>query len=60
MRILVTAASRQGSTRGIAEVIGAELANRGLEVTVAPVDEVATMDGYGAVVLGSSIHMGSG
>jgi menaquinone-dependent protoporphyrinogen IX oxidase len=58
MRILVTAASKHGSTREIGDAIGAELADRGLEVTVETVEEVGTIDGYCAVVLGSAIFMG--
>lgn len=58
MRILVTAASKHGSTSEIAEAIGAELGARGLEVTVAPVQEVGGIDGYDAVVLGSAVYLG--
>jgi menaquinone-dependent protoporphyrinogen oxidase len=58
MRVLVTAASKHGATNEIAEAIGAELETRGLEVTVAPVQDVEAIDGYGAVVLGSAIYSG--
>jgi menaquinone-dependent protoporphyrinogen oxidase len=59
MKILVTAASKHGSTDGIAKAIGAELATRGLEVMVAPVQDVGAIDPYDAVVLGSAIYLGN-
>ena len=58
MKILVTVASKHGSTYEIAEAIGSELASRGLDVSVVPVQDVQTIDEYDAVVLGSAIHMG--
>ena len=58
MKVLVTVASRHGSTDGIAEAIGSELATRGLEVSVVPVQNVRAIDAYDAVILGSAIHMG--
>jgi menaquinone-dependent protoporphyrinogen oxidase len=58
MKILVTVASKHGSTYGMAEAIGSELASCGLEVSVAPVQDVPTIDEYDAVVLGSATHMG--
>ncbi len=57
MKILVTVASKHGSTYEIGEAIGSELATRGLEVSVVPVQDVQTIDEYDAVVLGSAIHM---
>jgi menaquinone-dependent protoporphyrinogen IX oxidase len=38
MNVLVTAASRQGATHGIAEAIGRALRARGLDTTVAAPD----------------------
>jgi menaquinone-dependent protoporphyrinogen oxidase len=58
MNVLVTAASRYGSTAEIAEAIGVVLAERGLETTVASPEEVGTVDAYGAVVLGSAVYAG--
>jgi len=58
MKILITVASKHGSTYGIAEAIGSELATRGLDASVLPVQDVRTIDEYDAVVLGSAIHMG--
>jgi menaquinone-dependent protoporphyrinogen oxidase len=58
MKVLVTVASKHGSTFEIAEAIGSELATRGLEVSVVPVEDVRTVDEYEAIVLGSAVHMG--
>jgi len=58
MRVLVTAASRHGATREIAEAIGDELTCRGVTVTVLPVEMVESIDAFDAVVLGSGIYMG--
>lgn len=59
MRILVAYASKHGSTRGIAEHIGAELRGAGNEVDVASVDEVADLQAYDAFVIGSAVYYGS-
>jgi menaquinone-dependent protoporphyrinogen oxidase len=58
MNVLVTAASQQGSTYGIAEAIGRTLRSRGLDVTVAEPHTVARVDDYDAFVVGSAIYMG--
>ena len=58
MRVLVTVASKHGSTYEIAKQIGAELAARGMDVSVVPVQDVKALDEYDAVILGSAIHMG--
>lgn len=58
MRVLVTAASRHGATTEIADAIGAALREAGLETSVVPPDEVLTLAGYDAVVLGSAVYMG--
>lgn len=58
MKTLVTYASRHGSTREIAEFIAAEIASQGHEVEVRAIAEVNSIDGYGAVVLGSAIYIG--
>jgi menaquinone-dependent protoporphyrinogen oxidase len=64
MRTLVAVASRHGATTGIAERIGniirRELRDRGADayVDVRSVEEVTTLDGYNAVVLGSAVYMG--
>jgi menaquinone-dependent protoporphyrinogen oxidase len=58
MTVLVTAASRHGSTMEIAERIGQVLAEHGVPVDVRPAANVTTVDGYEAVVLGSAVYMG--
>jgi menaquinone-dependent protoporphyrinogen oxidase len=58
MNVLVTAASRQGSTHGIAEAIGRTLRSRGLDVTLTEPEAVASIDDYDAFVVGSAIYMG--
>jgi menaquinone-dependent protoporphyrinogen oxidase len=58
MKVLVTAASKYGATGEIAAAIGDELARHGLDTTVAPPEQIATMDGYDAVVLGSAVYGG--
>ena len=58
MRVLVTAASKYGSTEEIATAIADGLGSHGLDVTVAHVDEVEDAGGYDAVVLGSAVYAG--
>jgi menaquinone-dependent protoporphyrinogen oxidase len=57
-RILVTYASRTGTTAGVAEAIGETLAESGAQVDVMPVDEVHDLAPYSAVVAGSAIQGG--
>jgi menaquinone-dependent protoporphyrinogen oxidase len=57
-RILIAYASRLGSTREIAQVIGKVLARRGIGVEVRPVEEVEHLEGYQAVMVGSPIREG--
>lgn len=57
-RVLVTAASKHGTTAQIAEHIAEVLRGRGLGVTVIPAGYVDAVDGYDAVVLGSAVYMG--
>lgn len=58
MRILVAVASRHGATREIAEAIGRELERAGLEHEVREAGEVADLERYDAVVLGSALCYG--
>lgn len=59
MTVLVTAASKHGATAEIAERIGADLADHGLEVEVRKLDEVRDLTGYDACVIGSGIYLGN-
>lgn len=58
MRILVTAASRHGSTTEIADAIAETLERAGMEVVVRRPEEVGHLGGYDAVVLGSAVYAG--
>lgn len=58
MTVLVTAASRYGSTTEIAQAIAEGLRSRGLPVTVEAADEVGALTQYDAVVLGSAVYVG--
>jgi menaquinone-dependent protoporphyrinogen oxidase len=55
-KILVTYASRTGSTAGVAEAIGKTLVERGEQVDVLPMDKVNYLAQYKAVVAGSAIQ----
>lgn len=54
--ILVTYASRTGSTVGVADAVGKTLTENGLEVVVLPMTEVKDLSPYRAVVAGSAIQ----
>jgi menaquinone-dependent protoporphyrinogen oxidase len=58
MRVLVTAASKHGSTAEIAGVIGAVLQTQQVAVDVQTPETVDRIDGYDAVVLGSGVYAG--
>ena len=55
-KILVTYASRNGSTAGVAEAVGKTLAETGMQVDVLPMQEVVDLAPYRAVVAGSAIR----
>lgn len=55
-KILVTYASRTGSTVGVAETIGKTLAETGAQVDMLPMQEVKDISPYSAVVAGSAIQ----
>ena len=57
MRVLVTVASRHGATWEIGEVIAEVLADRGLDVETRAPEDVSTLDGVDAVVLGSAVYL---
>lgn len=58
MRVLVTAATRHGSTEEIAEAITAGLLARRIDAQTIAIDEVGTLAGFDAVVLGSAVYVG--
>ena len=55
-RILVTYATRAGSTIGIADAIVISLRKRGFSVTERPMKENPPVKGYQAVIIGSAIR----
>ncbi len=57
-KILVTYATRAGSTAAVAAVIGETLTEEGLEVDVRRMEDVIDVAGYSAVVAGSAIRGG--
>jgi menaquinone-dependent protoporphyrinogen oxidase len=59
MTVLVTYASKHGSTKEIAERIAATLRRSGIETDLQPVEAVRDVEPYAAVVLGSAIYYGS-
>jgi menaquinone-dependent protoporphyrinogen oxidase len=56
-RVLVAYASRMGSTKEIAEAIGAELSTSDFDVDVLPCSSDPKPDGYDAVIIGSAIYI---
>jgi menaquinone-dependent protoporphyrinogen oxidase len=58
-RILVTYATRAGSTVEIAAAIGEAMSKRGFAVDVKPVQEKPSLEGYQGVLMGSAIRMGN-
>jgi menaquinone-dependent protoporphyrinogen oxidase len=57
-RILVAYASMAGSTVEVARAIGDEIAQRGWQVDVLPLNGVPSLDPYNAVVVGGPMIMG--
>lgn len=56
MTVLVAYATRQGSTRGIAERIAERLTEHGQRVDLRPVGDPIEVAGYDAVVFGSPVY----
>jgi menaquinone-dependent protoporphyrinogen oxidase len=55
-KVLVTYATRSGSTREIAEFIGKELTALGAQVDVLPIREVTDIAPYGTVIAGGLLY----
>lgn len=58
MTVLVSAASKHGATVEIAERIAAELTRNGVAAVAVAPEDVTSLEGYDAVVLGSGIYAG--
>ena len=56
--ILVTYATRYGSTQEVAEAIAATLRESGLEVDIQPMRKVQTLEGFRAIVMGAPLFIG--
>jgi len=54
--ILITYASRTGSTKGVAEAIAQSFSVKGIPVRVLPMNEVTNLAEYKAVIAGSAIQ----
>ena len=59
MNVLVTAASKHGATRELAETIGRVLEEHGLSTELVEMDEVDDLGSYDAYVVGSGIYLGN-
>lgn len=57
-KVLVTYASKYGSTGGVADVIAKELCARGVSADVALIRNARNIGSYQGVVIGSAIYMG--
>lgn len=58
MRVLVTAASKHGSTEEIGHAIVEELDRRGIVADFLVPEAVRDVEGFGAVVIGSGVYAG--
>lgn len=58
MKVLVSAASRHGSSVEVGATIGAVLIEAGHEVYIVAPEEVETVEGYDAAVIGSGVYVG--
>lgn len=57
-RILVTYATKKGSTREVAEAVALRLEGHGLSTTLLPAAEVDELDDFDAVVVGGALYTG--
>jgi len=57
-RVLITAASKYGTTKEMAGTIGEVMRGRGLSVDVLDLDEVGDISQYDAVIAGSAVYLG--
>ena len=58
MKVLVTAASRHGSTAEIATIIASILQASDIDAEAVPPEDVESVEDYDAVILGSAVYAG--
>ena len=58
MRVLVSTASKHGSTADIGRAIAETVSGDEIEARIAAPEEVTGLDGYDAVILGSAVYAG--
>lgn len=58
-KILITYATKLGSTTEVARAIGETIAQNGIAVDIIPVKDVTNISGYGTVIIGSAVRMGN-
>ena len=58
MNVLVTAATRHGSTLELAAIIAGILEDAGIDTDVKAPGDVRSVEGYEALVIGSAVYMG--
>jgi menaquinone-dependent protoporphyrinogen oxidase len=58
MTVLVSVASKHGATAEIGERIAQELERAGVAAVVVPPEQVTSLEGFDAVILGSGIYAG--
>jgi menaquinone-dependent protoporphyrinogen oxidase len=58
MKVLVTVGSKHGASHEIGAAVRTALSDAGVEAVQLPPDEVASLDGYDAVVIGSGVYAG--
>lgn len=58
MPVRVTAATRHEAARGIAEAVGVGLRIRGIDAEALSIEEVTSIEGYAAAVIGSAVYAG--
>lgn len=59
MNVIIVVGSKHGSTRSIAEAVGDELRNGGVDVSIVDANSAAvSLDCYDAAVIGSAVYVG--
>ena len=56
MRVLVAYGSKMGGTKGLAEMLGADLADLGYDVDILPGGDVSDVNSYDAVIVGGAVY----